>query len=110
MQPHDDELFRSAVAFQNEGKIPQAERLHRLILSRNPCHAGALQGLGLIAMATGHLEDAERLMRRSIELQPGVALFHSNFAEALRRRGNLDAAVDELKRAIAIDPSQADYY
>src|SRR4029077_14453563 len=87
MQPGIDELYRSAIDLQSERKLREAERLHRLILSREPNlpgaarrlpltstrepnPPGALHYLGVIAMETGHLEDAEGLMRRSLRLHP----------------------------------------
>ena len=52
MQPSVDDLFRAAHDFHRAGKLLDAERLYRIILSRDPSHASALNYLGVIAMET----------------------------------------------------------
>jgi predicted TPR repeat methyltransferase len=108
METSIDDLYRSAIELQKERKLHDAERLHRLILSREPDHPGSLHYLGVIAMETGHLEDAERLMRRSLELHPGGAAaadWLCNLAEVQHRRGNDEQSLKTLQLAIELDPT-----
>jgi len=113
MEPAIDDLYRSAVELQKQRKLLDAEKLHRLILSRDPNHPGSLHYLGVIAMETGHLDDAERLMRRSLELHPGgdaeaaagAADWLCNLAEVQHRRANDEQALQTLQLALSLDPT-----
>jgi predicted TPR repeat methyltransferase len=108
MQPSVDDLFRAAHDFHRAGKLLDAERLYRIILSRDPSHASALNYLGVIAMETGHLRDAHEWMRRSLVVRPDCAEFHVNFSETFRRAGDFPGALQALHRAAELVPDVAD--
>jgi serine/threonine-protein kinase len=63
-------------------------------------------------VAVGHIKvwldwdwaEAEREFKRSIELNPGLALAHNQYAMYLAAMGRLDDAINAVKRAQQLDP------
>jgi Flp pilus assembly protein TadD len=55
----------------------------------------------------GRSEEAVTLIRRSLELEPDRADWHSNLGIVLRDRLELDEAIAACRRAIALDPDHA---
>jgi len=50
------------------------------------------------------LEEAERLLRRAIQLDPSYALAHSRLAFVLGTAKRMDEAIEALRTALALDP------
>jgi Flp pilus assembly protein TadD len=100
-----DSLLQSAVVHHNAGRLGEAERLYRQILSRQPRHADALNLLGVIAGQTGHPEIAVDLINQAIAVQPDTPLFLQNLAESLRRLGRLEEAAVSMRRLVELNPN-----
>ena len=64
-------------------------------------------GTGLRHYKAGNLAEAERLLRRAIELGPARAEPHFVLAALMRKRGERDAARLHLEQAVAADPRHA---
>ena len=89
-------------------------------LSSNSGYVPAYIGLGLVeldAVAQGWtsnptvaMQRAEALAAKSISIDEGSAGAHALLGRVLIRRGNYDRALDELKRAVALNSSDADSY
>lgn len=72
----------------------------------------AQRELGSTLLALGRLDDAERTLKRALELPAdptSAAMTNSNLAMAYRRMGRFDDAVAALNAAIAISPHPALY-
>lgn len=75
-------------------------------LSIVPEHAEAQAALGMVAFwYDWEYARAERLLRRALELQPGVADLHVSLAHLLSNLGRHDEALDGIRRARAMDPA-----
>lgn len=88
---------------------PALQRLSQ-ITATSPTNADAFS---LLAMANVHarkLPEAQRAIRRAIELSPHNADFHLTAANIEQDLGQLDAAVELLRRAIGLQPSFAQAY
>ncbi len=73
-----------------------------------PAHADeALNLLGAVELAAGLPERACEHYDTLLERQPAEARFVANAAEAWRRRGDMQRALDIALRAIALDPVRA---
>ncbi len=88
---HDD--LTEAVRQHEQGRLEQASRLYQQVLARHPDHPDALHLLGVIAFQQGDFGQAIERISRAIVLNPGVAAFYCNLAEAYRMSGQLDRAV-----------------
>lgn len=58
----------------------------------------------------GDFEEAERHIRRALELEPGSATAHGRLGYLLQERGRFEEAFDAFDQAIRIDPSQGALY
>ncbi|HET6247644.1 MAG TPA: tetratricopeptide repeat protein [Tepidisphaeraceae bacterium] len=100
--------LQSAMNLHRAGQLPEAEAGYRAILAREPTHALALHGLGLVHHMAGRNEQAIALLRQAVAASPGAAEFRSNLAAVLGRVGRHDHAAAELQQAVRIKPDYAD--
>jgi predicted O-linked N-acetylglucosamine transferase (SPINDLY family) len=100
--------FALALQHHQAGRLPEAERLYRQILSQNPQHANALQNMGILAGQLGRNDQALDLSRRVVTLKPNSAEAYSNLGNALFALGRSDEAVAAYRQAIALNPNFAE--
>lgn len=102
-----DEAVSMAIVFQKDGQLADAERLLRTILEVAPDHPVALHYAGVLAHQQKRSHDGLALIRRSLELDPAKADWHSNLGIVLKAVGRLDDAIAAYSRAIGLDPGHA---
>jgi Flp pilus assembly protein TadD len=95
-----------ASALLSEGKLSQAESACRIILATSPNHSAATHLLGLICARRGDSQTGERLMRRSIELEPRDPALRVNLANHLRRDGRMSEAEAVYRSALQLAPTE----
>jgi Flp pilus assembly protein TadD len=95
-----------AAALLSEGKLSQAESACRTVLGTLPEHPGATHLLGVIRVRSGDVQAGERLLRRSIELEPRNTTLRVNFANHLRRSGRLGEAEAAYRNALQLAPGE----
>ena len=93
-------------ALLNEGKLSQAESACRALLSAQPASSAATHLLGMIRARSGDVQGGERLLRRSIELEPREVSLRVNLANFLRRSGRLQEAEAEYRNALRLSPAE----
>lgn len=86
-----------------EGSTRRARAACRRVLRETPDDATATHLLGLVCKADGDTEFAERLLRKSIELEPAAAGFRANFGDFLRELGRLAEAERTYREALALE-------
>ena len=74
----------TALQYHQNGCLEEAARLYQTILSVDPHHADALHLLGVVAHQQRDQARTVELIGRAIAINPGVAAYHANLAEALR--------------------------
>jgi tetratricopeptide (TPR) repeat protein len=94
-----------ALAFHAQNRLPEAEPFYHEVLQKEPEHAQALEGLGVLVFQLGRAAEAAELFARAAKLRPGTALLHANLGEALRVLGRLDEATAQLQKAHRLDPT-----
>jgi tetratricopeptide (TPR) repeat protein len=101
-------LFQAALAHHQAGRLAEAERVYRQVLAAEPCHADALNLLGVVAAQCGQHQAAIALIRRAIEIDDRVAAYHVNLGSAERGSGDLAAAEASYRRALVLAPDDPD--
>lgn len=86
-----------------EGRPEEAERRARKILSRSPRDRPALQLLGEVYATQGRVEDAERVLRRHLEVGPAVGA-SVLLAQVVMQQGRLEEAGALLDQAEGLEP------
>jgi tetratricopeptide (TPR) repeat protein len=99
--PRDEEiLFALGAAYERAGQQETAIAQMKALLVVNPDHAEALNFLGYSYAEQGvRLEDAERLVRRALELKPRSGHILDSLGWVLFRRGDARKAVEVLEQA-----------
>ncbi|WP_105131584.1 tetratricopeptide repeat protein [Burkholderia sp. BE12] len=98
-----ERLLLRARKAHHEGALQRAENAYAELLALDPEHPEALHLLGAVRFQQGRLDDAEPLMRRSIERQP-VPLALANYSAVLAGLGREHDALARLDEALAINP------
>ncbi|MEA2709508.1 MAG: protein O-GlcNAc transferase [Phycisphaerales bacterium] len=83
-------------------RAADAEAVCREILAVAPEHPQALNLLGVMALITGRLDEAQDFLRRAIAANPAGAEAYNNLGEALRRAGRGEEAVPMLLHALSL--------
>jgi tetratricopeptide (TPR) repeat protein len=102
--------FAEAREHHMAGRLRQAGELYQRILSVDPNHADALHLAGVLLLQGKHFAPAIETISRAIEVNPGVAKYHSNLGNALRDCGRPEEAVAAYRRALEIEPEFVDAY
>jgi tetratricopeptide (TPR) repeat protein len=96
-------MARAQRAFMS-GRLGEAEFNCRLVLGAHKNEFAALHLLGLIQFQHGKFEEANRLIRQALRVNPRSAKANSNLALALQQLNRLDDALASLDRALALEP------
>lgn len=102
------ELLAEAARLHRAGRIDQAEALYRRIISINPRHPDALHLLGLVRHGRGDQRAALALIDQAISVRPDVAAFHVSRGAVLMASRQPQDAADAGRRALALDPANAE--
>jgi len=97
-----EQSLQVALLHHGAGRMDQAEKLYRDVLSQQPDHAAALNSLGVLAIQTGRPDQAVRLLERAVSIKPSAASYHCNLGEAHRHLGQIDEAIIAYRQAIRL--------
>lgn len=107
--PRDEALlFALASVHEKKGEWARAVEKVRLILDGDPKNATALNFMGYtLAQNGGDLEEAERLVRRALELKPDSPAFLDSLGWVLFKKGDADQGAQVLELAVGAGPEDA---
>ena len=96
-----DQALQQGIAAHKEGKLQDAEKLYRAILSSQPNHPDANHNLGVIAVSVKKSDAALPLFKTALEANPKVEQFWLSYIDALIKGKQLDSAKEILQRGKA---------
>lgn len=99
--------FAEAVRLHRQGEPEKAEAAYRSVLKQDPCHADALQLLGMLRHHEGDSSEADRLFQEAIRVDPRHVDAYNNWGNVLAQQGRLEEAVATYRTAIDICPDRA---
>ena len=91
----DPELLQAAEALVR-GELAVAEPVLRARLKRAPTDVAAIRMLAELASRLGRYGDAEKLLRRTLELSPSFRVARHNLALVLHRQGRSPEALEDI--------------
>lgn len=96
---HMDALNNLATIYANQQKYKEAEEMFKKILKENPNHASAKNNLIQLYKIQGKHEEAAKLDTDYAKQM------HLSLAQQYYKKGDIDNAIREIKKVIAIDPN-----
>jgi protein O-GlcNAc transferase len=109
-QMNFQEKLNSGLAHHRAGRLADAEKIYRQVLSQRPNQAEVLHLLGILSAQTGNSSEAIELIGRAISISPTNAVYHNDFANALKANGQIDRAIASYRQAIRLKPDLADVH
>jgi Flp pilus assembly protein TadD len=99
-----------AMQYDRAGRSKEAGQLYRLILEKDPTHAGALHGLGVIVHRSGEYRQAAELIQKALSITPDWPEACCNLGNALLGQGNPEEAIAAQRHAIALRSNFTEAY
>jgi tetratricopeptide (TPR) repeat protein len=104
--PRDQRLaYLAGDWLMQQQRYDQAVTVLERALALNPNYAAALNDVAYGYADTGNFEKAFAAMDRYVALEPDQPNPHDSYGEILRMAGKLDAALEQYRMSIRIDPN-----
>ena len=97
------EALERAVCLHLKGDLQPAAEIYESVLEQEPANADALHLKGVLAHQRGRFDDAIRLLRHAVAIQPAEQ-YRRNLSAALRTVGRFDEALDVVLAAESAVP------
>jgi Tfp pilus assembly protein PilF len=101
-------LFEEAKRASGAGRVEEAARLYRQLISLDPSHVRARNNLGVLVDQMGDHEVAMEHLRAALELEPENGEVLANLGAVLAAQGKYEQAEAQMRRAARIDPASLD--
>jgi protein O-GlcNAc transferase len=95
----EKELFQRGLSQHQKGDLAAAEKTYEQILGLNPSHEEALHLLGLIRFGQNRFDDAIRLIKQALVVDPKFAAAEYNLALVYEEMKDLDGALAHFEHA-----------
>ena len=92
------QALQRGVAAHKAGRLQEAEKLYRAILSHNSKHPDANHNLGVLALGIGKIEEALPFLKLALETNPKQDQYWVSYIDALIKLGQTDHAKQILKK------------
>jgi tetratricopeptide (TPR) repeat protein len=99
-----EEIFQNAMAAHQSGRHQEAKSGYRTVLQKQPRNLGATFLSGMLALETGDIPGAERLLAKAVRLDPAFVPAQLNLGNAMVAGGRHDQAVGCFERVLMLDP------
>jgi tetratricopeptide (TPR) repeat protein len=100
----------AALVHHRAGRIDEAEKIYRQILSGMPNYADAMHLLGVVYGEKGQPKEAIELIGRAIVIRGNVPSYYANLGEYLRHVGRLDESAANFRRAIEMNGNDPGFH
>jgi protein O-GlcNAc transferase len=104
------EKLNSGLAHHRAGRLAEAEKIYRQVLSQRPDQAEALHLLGILSAQAGKPGEGIDLIQRAISISPNNAVYHNDFGNVLKADGQIDRAIASYRESIRLKPDLADVH
>jgi len=101
------QAFQEAITLQDQGKLPEAERLYDAILAADPDHFASLVRLGVLRIRDGQVDEAVAMLNRAADATTASAEAQASLGMIFTGIGRFAEAIACYQRAIAADPQHA---
>ena len=99
---------KQAVTLIHQGKLEEAERLHRQLIKAGSKNHIIYCNLAAICGMQGRYEELVEFLNKALELNPNYPDAHNNLGVALKDQGDVEAAITSYKTALQLNPDYPD--
>ncbi len=99
--------FQTALNFQKEGKLKEAESIYINILKSDSNHVASLINLGLIEQGKGKLDEATQFYKYAFSLDPNNTSLLYLLARITQELNQLDEAIVYWQKLVELKPDSA---
>lgn len=103
-KPEQYKIAEIGHSYLSSGKLDDAKKIFEGLLALDPYDAYFNAAVASIAQQQERYDDAEKFYARSLELNPYFATAYANRGEMRVTQGDLVAGVQDLQKAIELDP------
>ena len=104
------ELFENAIAHHLAGRADAAISAYRETLAADPTLAPAMNNLGALLAARGHIDQAKQLFKSAVDFDPAYGEAHNNLGIALAGEQNHQAAIAHFEAAVSSEPRRVTWW
>ncbi len=104
MRPQRLDYLNEALALERQGDYDAALTSYRLALRDQPNDPRILQNMAIAYSRTGRMEDAARMYRKALDMDPDLTGAHYGLAFLLLKRGDTRQAIKHLESFLAKPP------
>ena len=98
------EIIQRALKLHSKGKIKEAAIYYQYFINQGFQDGNVFSNYGVILRNLKKFKEAEKFLRKAIEVAPNFAMAYSNLGNTLYDLGKLKEAEKFLRKAIDIDP------
>ena len=106
--PEDEKvLYYLGSLYDKKGETDKSLKMMQAILEKNPDNVDALNYVGYtLTSQKTKLDDAERLLKRALQLRPDNGYVQDSWGWYLFTRGKVSEAVVQLEKAVKLKPDE----
>jgi tetratricopeptide (TPR) repeat protein len=104
------EQLQAGLAHHRAGRLGEAEKIYREILSAHPKNGDALFLLGSLAHQAGKIDDAREFLNQAIAVNPNVPDYHLNLGVIMTSQGRLSEAVAAFQKSLSLRPQAPGFF
>lgn len=101
------DTLKLAMQLHQEGRLVEAEKLYRQILSTSSDQSDALHFLGILTHQTGRSDEALELIDKAISINPNHPDAHNNLGNVYKELGQHEEATAAYQACLSLDPYNA---
>jgi tetratricopeptide (TPR) repeat protein len=104
-----DAMLVRAALYMQRGEFQKAGDIY-MKLAEDPPRAEALYGVGFFLAEAGQNELARKALRKAVEMDPEVAVYHFQLARVLFATNELKSAFEHLEKSLRLNPGHVPSY
>lgn len=99
-----DQVYQQALSFHHAGKLNEAEKLYRQLLSYFPNEVGVLSPLGTLLLQLEKHDEGVAVLNQSLKIHPQQPDVFYNLGVELQKHTKLQEALEAYKQALKLNP------
>ncbi len=105
---HVRKTLRQASFFKRTGRLKEARKLYRRVISAHPKNKDALKACAVISLQLNLIDEAVALLQRAVSLDEADSGAQNDYGNVLQAAGRIDDAIAAYRYSVKIDSRKAE--